>query len=563
MQDFEYFLEKTGEVGRVTQIFESIIYAEGLPGVHPGEVVLFEGDHVGYTLSLHAKNIEILLLSPTTIPVGTRLTRTTSQLKVKINTDYLGKSFASQNFEKELLAFAFTPEEQKNAPAPPSAPAASASSSDPAVKPASDPAAEETRAIDTSSILFSERRKLSDPFPTGIRIIDLLIPIAKGQRQLVIGDRKNGKSAFLLQALQNQTDENVVCIYASIGKPKSQLQRITNFFANSSITHRSIFLSSSSADRPGLIFLIPYVAMTFAEYFRDQGRDVVIVLDDLTTHARFYRETMLLARRFPGRNSYPGDIFYVHARLIERAGSSPKGTITCLPIAESVMGDLSGFIQTNLMAMTDGHIFFDSNLFDEGQRPSISPFLSVTRVGEQVQTQVTRELGRQLHSFLVSYEKIKQFKHFQRELNDNIQLQFNTGDKLTNYLSQSSLSNTALPLAASIATTILNGWWKDYPIEQMRNQIRMITDMYNKDPAVKKKIDDVVHNAKSLKELQTALEGFREMFFSVSTPPSAPTPVTSTAQVTPPTPSPQVDSSLPTRPIEPTPAKQVKPKKLK
>src|SRR5258708_9528101 len=145
-------------------------------------------------------------------------------------------------------------------------------------------------------------------------------------------------------------------------------------------------VASYAGDRAGLVVLVPYIAMTIAEHFRDQGKDVLLILDDLTTHAGYYREIMLLAKRFPGRSSYPGDIFYLHARLMERAGQFAQGSISCLPVAQSILGDLSGYIQTNLIAMTDGHIFFDTDLFDQGRRPAVSPLLSVTRVGEQAQT---------------------------------------------------------------------------------------------------------------------------------------------------------------------------------
>ena len=172
-----------------------------------------------------------------------------------------------------------------------------------------------------------------------------------------------------------------------------------------------IIIGASAGDSPSEIFITPFSAMTVAEYFRDSGVDSVVILDDLSTHAKYYREISLLAKRFPGRSSYPGDIFYTQAKLIERAGNYKKGSITCLPVAEAVLGDLSGYIQTNLMSMTDGHIFFDIDLYNQGRRPAVNPFLSVTRSGHQVQTFLQQDLGRKLTSFLVEYEKMKEFMH--------------------------------------------------------------------------------------------------------------------------------------------------------
>src|SRR5579859_4488996 len=351
MKDFAYYLDKTQEIGFVDQVFHSIIYAHGLPHAHPGEVVLFETGEIGYVLSLNDQSVEISLLSPPVIDVGVRIARTDSYLSMKVSDDFLGMTITSADLEKNTFAL-----EENTA---------------------------DLREVDTSNNTFTLHKKITEPLETGVKVVDLLVPIGVGQRELLLGDRKTGKSNFVLQTIRTQAQKGCICVYASIGKSQLEIQRLTQFFQSEQISKQTVFIASNSAQRTGLIFLTPYVAMTVAEYFRDQGKKVLLVLDDLTTHARYYRELMLLAKRFPGRNSYPGDIFHIHARLLERGGNFKNGSITCLPVGQSFLGDLAGYIQTNLMSITDGHILFDNEYFDQGRRPAVNPFLSVTRVGEQ------------------------------------------------------------------------------------------------------------------------------------------------------------------------------------
>lgn len=261
------------------------------------------------------------------------------------------------------------------------------------------------------------------------------------------------------------------------------------------------------------MYLNPYVAMTIAEYFRDQGKDVLLVLDDLTTHARYYREFMLLARRFPGRSSYPGDIFYTHARLIERAGNFEKGNISCLPVAQSVLGDLSGFIQTNIMAMTDGHLFFDSDLWDQGRRPALNPFLSVTRVGEQTQTPLVQNIGRQLRSFLVQYEKLKQFKHFQTELGENVRSTFEIGDRLTSFFEQTGEFVIPLNINLVIFAGVWSNFWKNVAIDQMKKEMIKIAAAYQQDQQFQKEVDEMVNTSKTFPEFIETVQGKQSVIF--------------------------------------------------
>jgi F-type H+-transporting ATPase subunit alpha len=472
MKDFAYYLEKTEEVGYVEQALESIIYVEGLPNAHPSEVVLFESGQMGYVLSLEAATVEVLLLSPSNVDVGIRVVRTGSGLQIKVSNDYLGKVISSVELQKQVFAF---DEEEKD----------------------------EVRLIDRvkPGSGFSLRSKITKPLETGVTIVDLIIPLGKGQRQLVIGDRKTGKSSFLLQTVRTQATKECICIYAAIAKTQLTIQRLSDFFQAHDIAAQSVIIGSHSTDRPGLIFLTPYIAITLAEYYRDQGKDVIVILDDLTAHARYYREVMLLAKRFPGRSSYPGDIFYVHARLLERAGNFKKGSITCLPVAASVLGDLSGYIQSNLMSMTDGHILFDADLFDQGRRPAINPFLSVTRVGEQTQAPLIKDLGRQLRGFLVNFEKIKQFRHFQTELNDNIRATFDTGSRLVVFMDQLPTEIVPLHINVLICTALWANFWQNIPIEQMKKEMHVIIENYGKDANFKAKVESLIEKSTTVSAL--------------------------------------------------------------
>lgn len=476
MKTFNDFLHLTGEVGFVETVLGPLIYASGFPGVHPKEVVLFESGEIGYVMSFTKDKVEIALLSPTDVAVGTRIARTNGHLKINTSNAMLGSVITSADLERTL----FRVDEENDSG--------------------------DIREIDTSKTRFAEHTKVSRLLDVDVTMVDMLIPLARGQRQIVVGDRKTGKSTFLQQVVLAAAAQNIVCIYAIIGKTEQEIQRVVGFFKDHEISKNVIVVASNSSHRPAVTFLSPYVAMTIAEHFRDQGKDVLLVLDDLTTHARYYRELMLLAKRFPGRGSYPGDIFYIHSRLLERAGSFAEGTITCLPVAQSVQGDLSGYIQTNLMSITDGHIFFDNEFFDQGRRPAINPFLSVTRVGSQTQSNLQREVGRQLRGFLSNFEKIKQFKHFQSELNETIQANLDLGERLQIFLDQPM--DQLLPRAINMLLfgAIWSNFWKNIPFIKMKQDFLDLQTSYEKKPTFRKLVDELVAKPNTMAEFLEAIK---------------------------------------------------------
>jgi F-type H+/Na+-transporting ATPase subunit alpha len=410
MYDYNSCLKQSGEYGEVTQIKYPIVDANGLPGAKLREVVVFETGELGQIYDLSDESARILIFSPQVVRVGTKVTRSGSQLQIPVRKDILG------NIINPFGAPIVTP--IKN---------------------------EEILAylpIDISPLSIEKRAKITKPLLTGTAIVDIVIPLGKGQRELVLGDRKSGKSSFVLSTIQNQIDDGAVIIYAAIGNKKSEIKFLEEYMGkNEKMLKNMIVVASSSYDSPGLIFLTPFTAMCLAEYFRDRGRDVVVIMDDLLTHAKFYREFSLLAESFPGRDSYPGDVFHIHARLLERAGNfnhpeKKEVSITALPIAETQEADLTGYIVSNLMSITDGHLLFDNNIFAKGIRPAINTGLSVTRVGKQTQDKIMKDINREVAGLFSVYEKVENLSHFGSELSESVKNTLKLGKKVQDFFNQ-------------------------------------------------------------------------------------------------------------------------------
>ncbi len=468
MKDFNYYLNELGEIGFVEQVFHSIVYVSGLPGAHSQEVVIFESGDIGQVFSLEKDQLEVLLFSSSQIKVGDKVVRTNAPLSVPVGEGILGRVVnplgGSIDAKGVIKAVKF-------------------------------------ERIDKDPPKIMARRQVEKPLETGSTLVDLVVPLSRGQRELVIGDRKTGKTEFLLQTLISQASKGTVCIYAVIGQKKSDILKLSQFLQEKGLKKNAIIVASSSSDTSGLIYLTPYTAMTIAEYFKDKGIDVLLILDDMTTHARTYREVSLLARRFPGRSSYPGDIFYLHARLIERAGNFDKGSITCLPVSETILGDLSGYIQTNLMAMTDGHVFFDIEFYNQGKRPAVNPFLSVTRVGHQTQTPLLRDVSQELSSFLVTYDKMKQFLHFGAEVGETAKKILSLGEKLDVFFNQSGITIIPININVMILAGLWSGLWNETKTEDLKRSLEQVILSYSTDDVYKKQIDEKISVTKSFSEL--------------------------------------------------------------
>ncbi len=480
MDSFKTYLDKTGEIGYVSEVVHFLAYVEGLPYAKMNEIIVFEGGEVGEVMGLGTQFVEVLLLSKNGVKVGTKAARTDKFLEIPLGDNVLGRSIDPLG---EVLGQKFNL------------------------------VSGESRPIDLAPPGVLARTIVDKPLETGVSLVDLVIPLGKGQRELVIGDRKTGKTAFLLQTIYNQVRLGAICVYAAIGKKRVEIKRFAEFFKKKGIEASIVTVATSSSDSPGLIYLTPYTAMTVAEYFRDKGKDVLVVLDDLTAHAKYYREITLLAKRFPGRNSYPGDIFYIHSRLMERAGSFPQGTISALPVAESILGDMSGYIQTNLMSMTDGHIFFDSEYANLGRRPAINPFISVTRVGQQAQSVLLRDLSRNLSRFLVKIEKLRTFMHFGAELSEEIRQSLALGDRLALFFDQPQDETVPINVSILLIALLWAGQWKDGQAGKMRSEMNTTVGLYWQDKTYRDKVDAIIVSAATFKQLVDSVRDRRDLIY--------------------------------------------------
>jgi F-type H+-transporting ATPase subunit alpha len=481
MKDFEFYLKNVGEIGFVEQNLGSVFFVSGLPNIRPNELVITETGALGQVFSLNREFAEILLFSNLDVSVGEKVVRTDSVLEIPVGDSLLGRVID---------------------------PLGGVLDGGPAI------VHDKLFSIDRPPPKISERKIPDSPFGTGVPIVDIVTPLARGQRELVIGDRKTGKTEFLLQVVLSQAAKGTICIYAVIGQKYSDIINLGEFFKAKNIFNQTILIASSSSEKPGIIYLTPYTAMTIAEYFCDKGIDVLLILDDMTTHARVYREISLLSRRFPGRSSYPGDIFNLHARLVERAGSFKKGAITLLPVSESILGDLTGYIQTNLMAMTDGHIFFDINLYNEGKRPAVNPFLSVTRVGHQVQKGIVKDMSREVTSFLVTYDRMKQFLHFGAEIGQNARSVLSLGSKLDVFLYQSGFVNIDVDLNVLIVAGLWAGIWDEVDEANLKASMERVILSFNTDDNYRKEVKEAISRQGSFAELVAFLRRQKEIISS-------------------------------------------------
>ncbi len=466
LHTYKYCIEKFKEEGEVVEIYESFVHAKGLSDVFLGEIVAFEQGVHGQVVSVKGDGVEILVLSRQVILPHSKVAKTGLPLTVTLGEGILGHTLDAFGYAKDERRFKsdFPDERQVN--------------------------------IFPTGIV--ERLSIKRFMSTGMPLVDLVLPVGWGQRELIIGDRKTGKTHFLLQTVLNQAKLGRVCVYGAIGKRKEEIKAIETFFQKYGIELNTVIVAADSYDSPGEIFLAPYTAMTIAEYFRDKGLDVLLVLDDLTTHAKYYREFSLVGKRFPGRESYPGDVFHVHSKLLERAGCFKVGkgeaSITCLPVAESMGADFTGYIQTNLMSITDGHLYFDNDIFLKGRRPAVNPFLSVTRVGRQTQPKLFRDIGIKLTGILKKHENMQRFLSFGQELGPEAKNILSLGDSLYKFFNQVGYAVYPPNLQVVLVSLLTIGYWNGEGAEN-------ILAVYTNREKYKDVVDTLVTESNTLDEL--------------------------------------------------------------
>src|SRR5216110_3785536 len=317
-----------------------------------------------------------------------------------------------------------------------------------------------------------DRQSVKEPIQTGLKAIDAMVPIGRGQRELIIGDRQTGKTAVAIDAILNQKETGVVCIYNAIGQKQSTVAQVVRTLEENDALRYTIVVAAAAADPAPLLYIAPYSACTFGEYFRDSGRHALVVYDDLSKHAQAYREISLLLRRPPGREAYPGDVFYLHSRLLERAAKLNKelgaGSLTALPIIETQAGDLSAYIPTNVISITDGQIFLESDLFHQGVRPAINVGNSVSRVGGSAQIKAMRQVAGTLRLDLAQYRELAAFAQFGSDLDKATLNQLNRGRRLVEVLKQPQYQPVPVEKQVIIIYAATNGYLDPIPVEQVR-----------------------------------------------------------------------------------------------
>jgi F-type H+-transporting ATPase subunit alpha len=317
-----------------------------------------------------------------------------------------------------------------------------------------------------------DRQSVKEPLQTGLKAIDAMVPIGRGQRELIIGDRQTGKTAVAIDAILNQRDTGVVCIYNAVGQKQSTIAQVVRTLEEADAMRYTIVVAAAAAAPAPLLFISPYSACTIGEYFRDSGRHALVVYDDLSKHAQAYREISLLLRRPPGREAYPGDVFYLHSRLLERAaklnGKLGGGSLTALPIIETQAGDLSAYIPTNVISITDGQIFLEADLFHQGVRPAINVGNSVSRVGGAAQIKAMRQVAGTLRLDLAQFRELAAFAQFGSDLDKSTQAQLTRGARLVEILKQPQYDPLPVERQVAIIFAGTNGYLDSVPIPELR-----------------------------------------------------------------------------------------------
>ncbi|MBI2484217.1 F0F1 ATP synthase subunit alpha [Candidatus Uhrbacteria bacterium] len=321
------------------------------------------------------------------------------------------------------------------------------------------------------------RQSVHQPLQTGVKAIDAIIPIGRGQRELIIGDRQTGKTAVAIDAIINQkkfwnTDKAVHCIYVAVGQKESKVARIVARLQEEGAMEYTTVVLAGASDPASLVFLAPFCGCAMGEYFMDQGKDVLVVYDDLSKHAVAYRQLSLLLRRPPGREAYPGDIFYLHSRLLERSAKLSKecggGSLTALPVIETQAGDVSAYIPTNVISITDGQIYLETDLFYQGIRPALNVGLSVSRVGSAAQTKAMKKVAGKLRLDLAQYRELAAFAQFGSDLDEATQKQLKRGARLTELLKQNQYQPLSVEEQVAVLYAAVNGYLDDVPTEKIR-----------------------------------------------------------------------------------------------
>jgi len=473
-------------VGTVLQVGDGIARIYGLDRAMAGELLEFEDGTIGIALNLEEDNVGAVLMSEgLDIQEGSSVKSTGKIAQVPVGEATIGR----------VVDALGRPLDGKG-----------------------DIESGESRLIESGAPGIVARKSVCEPMQTGITAIDAMIPIGRGQRELIIGDRQTGKTAIAIDTILNQKTEDVICVYVAVGQKASTVAQVIDTLTENGAMDYTIVVAANASDPATLQYLAPYTGAAIAEYFMYKGKATLVIYDDLSKQAQAYRQMSLLLRRPPGREAYPGDVFYLHSRLLERAAKLSDdlggGSMTALPIIETQAGDVSAYIPTNVISITDGQIFLSSDLFNSGQRPAVNPGISVSRVGSAAQTKAIKKVAGKMKLELAQFAELEAFAQFSSDLDAATQQQLSRGQRLRETLKQPQ--NSPLPLAEQVAVIYcgVNGLLDEIPTDKVVDFLVGLRDYLK---TSKPKYIELVTDTKKLEDeakqlLEEAVEEFTKSF---------------------------------------------------
>ena len=477
---------KTSDSGTIIQIGDGIARVYGLDDCMQGELLEFPNNVYGMALNLEQDNVGCVLLgSEEGIKEGDIVKRTNKIVEVPVGEGILGRVVNPLGEEidgKGPINYSGT------------------------------------RPIEVPAPSIIDRSSVNEPLQTGIKAIDSMVPIGKGQRELIIGDRQTGKTAIAVDTILNQKGKDVICIYVAIGHKQSTVAHIVNTLEEMGALDYSIIVAGTASESAPLQYLAPYAGCSMGEYFMHKGKDVLIIYDDLSKHAVAYRTMSLLLRRPPGREAYPGDVFYIHSRLLERAAKLSKehggGSLTALPIIETLAGDVTAYIPTNVISITDGQIFLESELFNTGQRPAVNAGISVSRVGGNAQIKAMKQVSGTLRLELAQYTELAAFAQFGSDLDSDSKRRLEKGKRILEVLKQEQYKPMDVEKQIVILYATLNDFLSDIRVKDIRrfeDEFLEFMDTHHRD--VLKQIIDEKQLSDNLKEnIEKCIIEFKKEF---------------------------------------------------
>jgi len=472
------------ETGTVVLVGDGIASVYGLRDCMASELLEFEDGSVGLAQNLEYETVSVAILSDKNdIREGTKVKRTGKVLSVPVGEAMLGRVVNALGVPIDGKGEVHTAE---------------------------------TRPIESEAPGIIKRKSVSVPLQTGIKAIDTMIPIGRGQRELIIGDRQTGKTEIVTDTIINQKGKNVICIYVAIGQKSSSVVQFVNELTKMGAMDYTIVVSATASESAPLQYIAPYSGCAMAEYFREQGKDVLIIYDDLSKHAVAYRALSLLIRRPPGREAYPGDVFYLHSRLLERAACVADeyggGSITALPLIETQAGDVSAYIPTNVISITDGQIFLETELFHAGIMPAINPGISVSRVGGAAQLKPMKKVAGELKLLYSQYRELQSFAQFGSDLDADTKARLALGERIVEVLKQNRNSPVTVGCQVAIVYAVINGYLDEVPVEKVKNYETALYDFLGaKYSSLLERFDNGFYEDSDVETLKEALTEMKKV----------------------------------------------------